>query len=346
MSQYLEKSNEALQMILQAINAGTARSVGRAAIQPGETFARPVTAQGSIESLLKQGLLERYPAQRQALAGLGPDITNVTATVVLEEVMGLVRPNYLMRRACRVVNMPQLVGTIRVATKMTAQQNVPAGVQPDLKQIVYGTPVTYDLADYKDVVAFILPDEDQKKANTNLMSDHTQDAAGAILAAENAKVAAVAEVGSVTLASAGAWATLTNNPYIDLMAARSVVKAAVGVPGNVVIADDVVWADFFGNPNVKFGQAPGGLVTLPSVDAPFPIPGAPGMIGIADTDISVHTAAIVVNDRMAFGLGDGPTEAEGFRDQLGGWDGYIIRHWNRTQALIAGGACRITGVKA
>jgi hypothetical protein len=326
--------------IFEAIRQGAAQPIRKVRVDPGRVIARPVFD----ATFTRQAARAEALREAQAAAGLGPDITNVTATVVLEEVMNLTRPKYLMRNACRVVNMPNLVGTIRVATKGSAQQNVPAGVTPDFKKIVYAKE-DYDLSDYKDVYAFAIPEEDAMKSNTNLVADHSEDAAGALAQAENAKIGAVLEATVATQASLGVWATSTNNPYSDLAAARSTVYAATGLPGNVVSADPIVWADFFGNPNTKFGQSPGGLIQYPDEQTPFPIPGMAGMIGLSDPDMAIHTHAIVCNNRNAIGQGDGPTVSEQYRNAEGGWDGYIFRHWNRPKALVALGAVRITGVK-
>ncbi len=233
--------------IFEAIRQGAAQPVRKVRVDPGRVIGRPV---------FDQTFTRQAARLAQAAAGLGPDITNVTATVVLEEVMNLTRPKYLMRNACRVSNMPNLVGTIRTATKGAAQQNVPAGITPDFKKIVYAKQ-DYDLADYKDVYAFVIPDEDKMKANTDLLADHSEDAAGAIAQAENAKIVAILEATVATQAALGTWATSTVNPYSDLAAARSTIYAATGQLGNVVSADPIVWAELFRQPERQIWRSSG-----------------------------------------------------------------------------------------
>ena len=271
---------------------------------------------------------------------LGPDISNVTATIILEEVLGLVGPEYALRNGCRVVGMPKLVGTIRTATKAGAQSDVKAGEEADYKRLTYGKK-DYDLSDYKDVYHVAIIDEDVKKGNTDLFGDAAIDAAIGLAAAEETKIMTLIEA-TVATSAGGDWASA--NPYEDIIKASKAIEAATGYLADVVMADELVWADFFGSANVKSAVAAGGQFVYPGGRV-FPLPGLPSYIGIKSNAMT-DTIAVVANRRSAFGLGDGPTESEQYRIHGAGADVYLLRHWNRSQALLAGSAYKLTAVHA
>jgi hypothetical protein len=271
---------------------------------------------------------------------MGPDITDVTASNILFEVLGLVGPEYALRNICRVAPMPSLVGTVRIATKASANSDVPAGEEADLKKIIYNK-VDLNLRDHKDVYPALFLDEDEKMANTNLMSDAATDAALALATSENTKIKTLIEAAT---AQVGAdWGTAVD-PYADINLARSTIRTATGYAADVMAAPSTVWTDFFGNIQVKYAigllggqQYPGTLV--------FPVPGLIGLTGIID-DSMTSTLAVVAASRAAFVHGDGPTESEQFRLPMRGADVYLIRHWNQPYQAVSTAAIRITGVHA
>ena len=312
----------------------------------GESVRKVVYEQARWEpvKITAQGFVGGYYRLGQgaviAQGGIGPDITSVTSTVILEEVLGLVGPEYALRNVCRVVGMPQLIGTIRAATMAGAQADVPAGIEADFKKITYGK-VDFNLRDHKDVYHMAVLDEDVKQANTNLMGDAAIDAAIGLAAAENTKIKTKLEA-TVATSAGGDWASA--NPYEDIITAAKAIEAATGYIADVVAADELVWADFFGNTHVKQAIAPGGQFQYPGGRV-FPLPGLPGFIGVKDNSMT-DTIAIVANRRSAFGLGDGPTETEQYRIPGAGADVYLIRHWEYPDALLAGSAYKLTAVHA
>jgi hypothetical protein len=276
-------------------------------------------------------------ATGQALGGVGPDITNVTASNILFEVLGLVGPEYALRNACRIANTPNLIGTVRVATKASANSDIGAGEEPDLKNITYAQ-VPINLRDHKDVYPALFLDEDKKQANTDLMSDAAKGAAIGLAVSENTKIKTLIE--AATAQVGGDWAS--TNSYEDINSARSVIYAATGYVADVMAAGPYVWSDFFGSTNVKAAVAAGGRYEYPGVLV-FPVPGAPGLTGIMDYSMTTTIALIIAQD-AAFVHADGPTEAEQFRLPMRGADVYLIRHWNQPYQAISTAAIRLTGV--
>lgn len=286
------------------------------------------------------------PVMRQAIkrqGGIGPDITNVTATNVMMEVLGLVAPWYALRNACQVLPMPNLIGTVRAATKATANSDVAAGHESELKATSYASS-TINLRDHKDVYPVAILDEDIKQANTGLMANEVIAAALSLSLAENTKIDAVLEA-ATTVTPGHDWGEKTNgwsdhDPYDDINLYAATMYAATGYRADRLVMNAPGWSDFFGNSNVK-GI---GVTQLPATPT-FPIPGLIGMTGVMDYSVTA-TLAILCNSHAAFGHGDGPTESEQFRLPLRGADVYLIRHWNQPAALVAACAYVIAGVHA
>ena len=271
----------------------------------------------------------------QALGGVGPDITNITSTNVLFEVLGLVGPEYALRNICRVSPCPSLIGEVRVATKATANTDIGAGEEPDLKQITYAK-VPINLRDHKDVYPALFLDEDRKQANTDLMGDAALDAAFALALSESTKIQTLIEAASAV--AGGDWASV--NPIENIQGAVSTIEAACGYEANRIAAHPYVWADYFGSSYVR-GLYP---TAWPSGKV-FPVPGCPGMTGIKDNSMTT-TIAVIAADRAAFVHADGPTEAEQFRLPMRGADVYLIRHWNQPYQAVSTAAIKLTGVHA
>jgi hypothetical protein len=290
---------------------------------------QPTWDRETREYIIRQGSI-RTVAQA---AGLGPDITDVTATVVLGEILGLVGRELALRNICNVQSMPNLLGSIRVATKGAAQSNVPAGVEPEFSMNAY-TKVDFNLRDYKDAYHVPILDEDAKQANTGLMANEVRSASFALGKAENTKIAAL--ILAATAQTGGDWAS--TNPIEDIQSAAATIEANTDYEADCIAAHPLVWADYFGSTYVR------GL--YPTAWPPgkvFPVPGCPGMTGIKESSMT-STIAIVASSVAAFGHGDGPTESEQYRLHGAGADVYLIRHWNQPKALISTGAIRLTGV--
>jgi len=264
------------------------------------------------------------------------DITAIAAKVVMDEVLGLARPNYVLRNICRLVPMAKLGGEYPIATKLVADEKVKPLVEAQLTKMEF---TTVPFALWKNVVHVALSDEEQMMASVNLMAQHVQDAGGALAASENSQIKTIAETAT---AIAGAdWGNDANNPYDDIGAAQDVIEGA-GYPADMIAAHPRAWGDFFSNDHVK-GAAQG--VKMPE-DTSFPVPGLPRVSGFSDFALT-NTIAIVLSSRgpgMVLGLG--PTTAAKYRNEGAGYDAYIIRQWLEPKKVLAIAIRKLTGVHA
>ena len=263
------------------------------------------------------------------------DIAAIEAVTILDEVLGLARPQYVLRNVCRPVRMDALTARIDVATKLTGQEKVPPLVEAEISAEAY-TPVAFDL--WKNVVHVAISDEAIKKAAHDILALHVADAAGDLARMENKQIDE--ELDKATDVAGADWGG-ANNPYDDIIGVMSTIEGN-GYEADAVVAHPLVWGDFFGNDYVK-GQLRGEV--LPSGKI-FDVPGLPGVRGYSDWQCLNTSAWVLSTSAPALVLGQGPTEAARYRDEKAGYDAYIIRQWLQPQLVLAGAIRELTGVHA
>lgn len=264
------------------------------------------------------------------------DITAIQSQVVLEEVLGLARPQYVLRQCCRVIAMPSLTTRVDLATKLVGQEKVPAGVEAEVSAEAY-TAVNFDL--WKNVVHVVITDEAVKKAAHSLLQLHIEDAAGDLARMENKQIAE--EMETATSITGTDWGTTTNNPFDDIVKAISTIEGN-GYPVDFIAAHPLVWGDFLSNPFVR-GTLQG--VQWPSSKV-FPVPGLPGVTGYSDSALTSTLAIVGSRAAPALVFGEGPVEAAQYRNEPAGYDAYIIRQWLQPEIVLSGAIRRLTGVHA
>jgi len=179
------------------------------------------------------------------------DIAAIEAVTILDEVLGLARPQYILRNVCRPVRMDSLTARVDIATKLAGQEKVPPLVEAEIVAEAY-TDVDFDL--WKNVVHVAISDEVIKKAAHDILGLHVSDAARDLARMENKQIDEALD-GAIDLAGAD-WGTATNNPYDDIVGAMNTIEGTGGYPVDAIVAHPLVWGDFFGNPFVK-GQLKG-----------------------------------------------------------------------------------------
>jgi hypothetical protein len=264
------------------------------------------------------------------------DIANVEAVTILDEVLGLARPQYTLRGICRPIRMDALTARVDVATKLAGREKVPPLVEAELSAQDY-TPVEFDL--WKNVVHVAISDEAAKKAAHDILSLHVADAARDLARMENKQISE--ELADATDVTGADWGTSTNNPFDDLVEVISTIEGN-GYPVDWIAAHPLVWGDFLSNPFVR-GSLQG--VQLPAGRI-FQVPGLPGVTGISDNQLTNTVAYVGSNAAPALVLGEGPTEAARYRDERAGYDAYIIRQWLEPKLVISDAVRELTGVHA
>lgn len=300
------------------------------------------SALGAREAFRWSGAPEKLGRFEAAGIITPTDIADVEAVTVLDEVLGIARPLYSLRKMCRVMPMDKLTHKVDVYSKLSAQEKVPPLVEAEIKK--HGrTRVSFDL--WKNVVHVACSDEAGKKSSHNDLQLEINDAAGALANSENSQIATIAEAATKTSAGSD-WGTVTdgrsaNNPFTDILTAIESIRGTYGFKPNMVAAHPLVWMDFYGNDFVK-GQLDG--MKLPAEDV-FPIPSMPGIQGLSDWALT-STQALVLDTNNAIVLGDGPTSSEKYRDAKAGYDAYIIRQWLEPKIVNNNAMYELTAVHA
>ena len=264
------------------------------------------------------------------------DISAIEAVTILDEVLGLTRPQYVLRNVCRPVRMDSLTARVDIATALAGKEKVPPLVEAEIVAEAY-TDVDFDL--WKNVVHVAISDEARKKAAHDILGLHVSDAARDLARMENKQIDEALD-GATDVAGAD-WGDTTKNPYNDIVAVMTTIEGA-GYPVDAIVAHPLVWGDFFGNPFVK-GQLQGQVMPGGRV---FSVPGLPGVTGYSDFSCLNTIAFVLSRAAPALVLGEGPTEAARYRDEKAGYDAYIIRQWLQPKLVLAGAIRELTGVHA
>lgn len=263
------------------------------------------------------------------------DVNEIKALTVLEEVLGLARPQYTLTNACRVIPTDTLEFSVDVATKLTAQEDVPDLVEADLGKNSYNR-VAFDLL--PNVVHVAISGKAQKQSVHNLMGISMEDAAGALAKSKNTQIKTVLE--STTRTGAGGNWLSTDNPYADIDTAVDSIEVTYEAGNaNTLVAPRKVWTAFWSNPFVK-GELHGAAFPTSKV---FPVPGLPGFTGIMDGSVTAATMVVCDKNQYAY-LAQGPVEAESYRNAKGNYDAWIIRDWKQPKKVVNDAGYKLTAV--
>ena len=102
------------------------------------------------------------------------DIADIEAVVVLDEVLGLARPQYNLQALCRTIRMDKLVMNVDIATSLAGQRKVPELIEMDISKEAY-TDMDFDL--WKNGVHVVVSDEAGMKAAHDVLGMNISDAA-------------------------------------------------------------------------------------------------------------------------------------------------------------------------
>ena len=276
------------------------------------------------------------------------DIADVEAVTILEEILGLARPQYKLRDLCRPIRMDKLTMRVDIATSLAGARKVAPMVEAEIAAEAYSK-MDFDL--WKNVVHVVVADETGMKAAHDILGMNIQDAARDLARMENLDIKDALDLCDNQQAAAGGsssthtWDTSTSgvsdaNPFIDLLAAFTALQTD-GFPPDYVAMHPNVWAGFITNDWVR-DLVRAGLVTIGSSGARFTVPGYPTVNVLTDFAITPITSCYVLSGAApALVLGQGPTSAAKYRDEKAGYDAYIIRQWLQPQIIDFG-----TGIDA
>jgi len=269
------------------------------------------------------------------------DIADIEAVTILDEVLGLARPQYKIRGICRPIRMDSLTARIDVATALAGQEKVPALVEAEIAAEAY-TDVDFDL--WKNVVHVALSDEAQKKAAHDILGLHVSDAARDLARMENKQIVEIAEA-CTEMASGTAysdWGAVTSgvsdtNPMLAIQASMQAIEAK-GYEPDFMALHPTLWGKFIQNTFVR-DLVHAGIASIGAAGGQFTLPGYPTVKVIVDyalTETPTSSLGPLVGSTSApaLVLGMGPTEAAKYRNEKAGYDAYIIRQWLEPQIVI------------
>ena len=271
------------------------------------------------------------------------DISDIEISVVLDEVLGLAWPQYTLRNICQVIPMDNLVMRMDIATKATGHEKVEPMEEADIKKNAWSN-VSFDL--WKNIVHMPFSDEAIKKAAHDVMAVGLLNASREIPRMGDSQIKTIVEEGTATSAGSD-WGTVTsgrsaNNPFEDILTAISAIEGDNGFPPTHMAAHPLVWMDFFGNDFVK-GQLQGEVMPGGKI---FDLPGMPGMKGVSSWSLTNTIAIVVSATAPANVLGKGPTEMADFRNELAGYDAFMLRDWMEPKIVQNTAMYRLTAVHA
>lgn len=278
-----------------------------------------------------------------------PDSSAIKAVVVLDQVLGTTFRDYRLREMCQIVNSPQLVLSVDLATKFDAATRVLPLEEAKVAKQTYAR-TTFDLAAAgKNVAHILLSDESEKQAVHDVFRLHVDNAARALVKAENSQLQAIIEGGTSVATSGysgGAWNTMNSNgdfshynPLLDLEGVYDLIWQA-GFKPDTIGMHPKVFAALRANTYVRYFNQDAGA--LSNVSPNLAAVGYPDLQVVTDPDLTATMATVLSKSAGAVVLAAGPTEAAQFRDEIRGADGYVIRQWTLASIINQGSMRTIT----
>ncbi len=286
---------------------------------------------------------QRRPMVFEAQALTPSDVEAIEAATVLDEVIGLARPQYRLRRICREVRMERLTARVDIARGLTGQEKVPPMVEAELSAETYES-IDFNL--WKNVVHVVISDEARMRAAHDILRLHVEDAARELARMENKQIAEeLAKAPEVS--ASGPWDSMTGgvsdyNPFNDLLNVFNTLKAE-GYEPDYAVMHPKTWGGFITNTYVR-DLVQAGVAALGRESGEFTIPGYPSVRVVVDHAVTPETSCYVLcSTAPVIVLGVGPTEAAQYRDERAGYYAYIIRQWLQPRLIVEEAVMEITG---
>jgi hypothetical protein len=287
------------------------------------------------------------------------DMSQLTAKIVLQEVFGLERAMPMLASCCRPMPMAKLIQSFRVASQSSASRKVAKGQEPDLNLNKFLEVKMECWLNASHVAGYW---EDNWESDTPIMTVTEQDAANALAYARNLDIAdELLNAYNVTGEDwgAGTIASATYSPFTKIMeawtqlAGGSVAGTNAGVKANpsILAMGPLAWGDFVNNSYVRDFVMKGLIRTpTPGGAGNIDIPLLPSLQIILDGDL-LSTSAYLIDPRY-FLLGQGPTQAIGYSNDLKRVEGHVLYEylqpklvWDQSETYTLG-VREITGVHA
>jgi len=299
----------------------------------GSVVRDPVTGK-TYQGSLRDGAL--YAGQMVV------DLSGIKAQVVMDQVLGLARPQYTMRNTCGTYRSKNLNFNIDIATKLTGQEKVPRLVEADVVAEAYTrTPFTL----WKNVCHVVVADEAAMEAVHDVIRLHAQDAARDMARMENKQIIAAYEGETGT---DGDWSA-SGSPVGDLTTGIAAMVALGYKPSYLALSTEA-WQLLIKHADIKnFAHAGLLRITGEIPTGTFQIPAFPELTMVVDSGLASNTAILIDSKAPALLLGEGLTETAQYRNEAAGYTAYIIRQYLQPKVVLGetlGGMYRLTGLSS
>ena len=272
--------------------------------------------------------------------GILTDVQTIETKVVLEELLGLARPDYVLDQACTIVSTPELVLDVDTETIASGQANVKPLEESLVRNKSFARVHEECVLNEAHIV---LEDRAMKKASHDLLRLNIADCAREIALMRNTAIAT--ELMTATQdATDQDWGQMTtppnsdHNPWTSITPYLSSIKCA-GYPVDFIAVNPIGWGDFLGNSYVS-SMVQAGIfdVKTPTIT----LPGWPSVKVLIDCSITDEHA--IIGSKRATILCNGPTEAVQYRNEPKRYTGYIIRQYIVPDIVVAGAIEELTNM--
>lgn len=261
------------------------------------------------------------------------NVTNaMTAQVFVEEMLGLARPQYNLRKLCRVFDLGnEIIAHIPIGTSLAGTEQVPENVEAGINAASF---VDLDFECWKNVVHLVVSTEAELKSKFNIMQIQVQDGAKDLARMENKQIAAI--LAGLTDVSVGNW-TSTGNPMDEIMPTVATLEIN-GFAPDVICMQSTVYAWFLANENIA---------TIYPIGATAQQGGMVAYLGNLEImrDAALASETAIIGDRKApfCTLADGPAVVTEYEGGAKFNKGYAIAKFIQPQLAMTGAARELTG---
>jgi len=271
------------------------------------------------------------------------DFAAVSTVNVMTELLNTTYKDTVLEKAVNVVQTPSLHLDIDSYDKFTAYQDVEEGVIVPTRK---GALTRQSLDLRKDVAHLIFSDEVMMRGyDHNVYQVHIENAVNDLRRVKEKKIATILETATDDAgADFGARTSglSTNDPYDEIGSVIDTITANDGIVDTFASADKVL-RDFMGNSNVK-GQFSAGADQTYGARVNSNIQGFSGITWYISNELT--DTILTIYDKKAVILAQGPSKVAQYRNEEGGFEGYISRDWNAVKIVQSGKIRNLTGVTA
>jgi hypothetical protein len=270
------------------------------------------------------------------------DIVDIEAKVIVGEVLGLAYNEYKLRTLCRIIKLPDLIGDIPIATKLTGQRHVPPLEEAALTKQAYVL-THFDLEQYgKNVVHIAISYEAGKKKNLvgDVLGMHTKDAAKSLAKMEDQDIAEILDAAGFTTQTGHDWGTSTNDPSVDIEdAMASLSSLDKGYEATHLLMHPLAKAKLISNDMVHKQVERGTMIS-------GQIPKYCDLEIVTDLHVTPSTSAYVIcKEAPSLTLGDGPSMVAKYDGGAAFFTGYAIAKFAEPKVVLVDSAIEITGIR-